>query len=192
MLAYFDRLESHNIPQLQDEVVNLKSYLKTLPKNQIDAIMETKDKIQEKKKQIKTHQKEKQAYFLDNSKYIFDYFESKKQISSGEPPQNVNVLNSFFKVKSTNPERQDVAKYIQAKKLYQDYWYNVNNEFTNIQDYFVECDRCEVCLKGEMVPQEDEGIMICNNLQCGRFITHIVDSNKPNNKEPPTNTRRGH
>ena len=88
-------------------------------------------------------------------------------------------------MKSTNPERQDVAKYIQAKKLYQDYWYNVNNEFTNIQDYFVECDRCEVCLTGEMVPQEDEGIMICNNLQCGRFITHIVDSNKPNNKEPP-------
>ena len=131
MLAYFERLESHNIPQLQEEVANLKSHLKTLPKTQIDVIMETKDKIKEKKKQIKSMQKEKQDYFLNNSKYIFDYFESKQQISSGEPPQNVNVLNSFFKVKSSNPEKQDIAKYVQAKKLYQDYWYNVNNEFTN-------------------------------------------------------------
>jgi hypothetical protein len=185
MLAYFERLETHTLPNLQDEVQSLKTKLKTLPKNQIDAIMETKDLIQEKKKQIKSMQREKQDYFLNNSKFIFDYFESKKQISSGEPPQNVNVLNSFFKVKSTNPEKQDVAKYVQAKKLYQDYWYNVNNEFTNIQDYFVSCDVCDVCNQGEMVPQEDEGVMICNNLKCGRFITHIVDSNKPNNKEPP-------
>ena len=185
MLAYFERLESHNIPQLQEEVTNLKSHLKTLPKTQIDAIMETKDKIKEKKKQIKSMQKEKQDYFLNNSKYIFDYFESKQQISSGEPPQNVNVLNSFFKVKSSDPEKQDVAKYMQAKKLYQDYWYNVNNEFTNVLDYYVNCDVCEVCLKGEMVAQEDEGVMICNNLQCGRFISHIVDNSKPNNKEPP-------
>ena len=72
MLAYFDRLESHNIPQLQEEVNTLKSHLKTLPKTQIDAIMETKDKIKEKKKQIKSMEKEKQDYFLNNSKYIFD------------------------------------------------------------------------------------------------------------------------
>ena len=117
MLAYFERLETHTLPNLQDEVQSLKTKLKTLPKNDIDAIMETKDLIQEKKKQIKSMQREKQDYFLNNSKFIFDYFESKKQISSGEPPQNVNVLNSFFKVKSTNPEKQDVAKYVQAKKL---------------------------------------------------------------------------
>lgn len=185
MLLYFERLDVHTIPSLKKEIEELKLQAKTLPKTNIDSIMETKDKIKDKKRELKGLEKEHQNYFLDNSKYIFDYFESKKQISSGEPPQNVNVLNSFFKVKSKNPEKQDIAKYVQAKKLYQDYWYNVNNEFTNIQDYFISCDMCEICNNGEMVPQEDEGIMICNNIKCGRFITHIVDSSKPNNKEPP-------
>jgi hypothetical protein len=185
MLAYFERLETHTIPKLHEEINKHKAYLKTLPKTSIDAIMECKDKIKEQKKQVKHHEKEHQTYFLDNSKHIFDYFESKKQISSGEPPQNVNVLNSFFKVKSNNPDRQDTSKYVQSKKLYKDYWYNVNKEFANIHDCYINCDLCEVCEKGEMVPQEDEGVMICNNMQCGRFITHIVDSSKPNNKEPP-------
>jgi len=185
MLSYFERLDTHAIPQLQEEINDCKKHLKTLSKTNIDAIMEYKDQIQEKKKQIKIYEKEQQNYFLDNSKHIFDYFESKKQISSGEPSQNVNVLNSFFKIKSSKSERQDTACYVQSKKLYQDYWYNVNKEFTNIQDCFVNSYLCEVCEQGEMVPQEDEGVMICNNMKCGRFITHIVDSSKPNNKEPP-------
>ena len=36
-----------------------------------------------------------------------------------------------------------------------------------------------------MIPQDEEGILICNNNACGKFITYIVDSSKPNNKEPP-------
>jgi len=56
---------------------------------------------------------------------------------------------------------------------------------TNLQDYIITSDICEVCQTGEMIPQDEEGILICNNLQCGRFVTYIVDSSKPNNKEPP-------
>lgn len=185
MMAYFERIDTHTIPQLHAEIIQHRTQLKTLSKTCIDAIMDCKDQIHEKKRRIKLYEKEQQTYFLDNSKYIFDYFESKKQISSGDPHQNVNVLNSFFKVKSNNPDRQDASKYVQSKKLYHEYWYNVNKEFTNIQDCFVSCDLCEVCNKGEMVPQEDEGVMICNNFKCGQFIMHIVDSSKPNNKEPP-------
>ena len=69
--------------------------------------------------------------------------------------------------------------------MYQEYWRNVNNEFTNPQDYILSCDQCNLCEIGEMVPQDEEGIMICNNPQCGQFITYIVDSSKPNNKDPP-------
>jgi hypothetical protein len=36
---------------------------------------------------------------LDNSKYIFEYFENKKNISTGVATQQVNILNSFFKIK---------------------------------------------------------------------------------------------
>ena len=36
-----------------------------------------------------------------------------------------------------------------------------------------------------MIPQDEEGILICNNSECGKFVTYIIDSSKPNNKDPP-------
>jgi hypothetical protein len=44
---------------------------------------------------------------------------------------------------------------------------------------------CRNCNRGELVPHEEEGILICNNRRCGIFIPYIVDSSKPANKEPP-------
>ena len=185
MLDIFNENETETIPRLQIEIEELKTQIKSLPKNQIELKLDMKDQIKEKRAHIKHLKEQKNKYLLDNSQYIFDYFEQKKQISSGEPAQNVTVLNSFFKVKSTNPERQDVDKYSQSKKMYIEYWRNVNREFTNPQDYLLTSDVCDVCEKGEMVAQDEEGILICNNSQCGRFITYIVDSSKPNNKDPP-------
>ena len=185
MLDLFNENETETIPQLQVEIEELKTQINSLHKNQIELKLDLKDQIKEKRAHIKHLKDQKNKYLLDNSQYIFDYFEQKKQISSGEPAQNVTVLNSFFKVKSKNPDRQDVDKYSQSKKMYIEYWRNVNREFTNPQDYLLTSDVCDVCEKGEMVPQDEEGILICNNNQCGRFITYIVDSSKPNNKDPP-------
>ena len=53
------------------------------------------------------------------------------------------------------------------------------------QDYIVSADKCEYCNEGELIPQDEEGVLICNNLQCCKFVTYIIDSNKPSNKEPP-------
>jgi len=185
MLDLFNENETETIPRLQIEIEELKTQIKSLPTNQIELKLDMKDQIKEKRAHIKHLKEQKNKYLLDNSQYIFDYFEQKKQISSGEPAQNVTVLNSFFKVKSKNPERQDVDKYSQSKKMYIEYWRNVNCEFTNPQDYLLTSDVCDVCEKGEMVAQDEEGILICNNNQCSRFITYIVDSSKPNNKDPP-------
>jgi hypothetical protein len=185
MLDKFKSNKIDHVPKLKKEIISIKELIKKLPKSKIDKILDLKDKIKENKSTIKMLQNEEKEYLLDNSRYIFDYFESKKQISTGEQGQNVTVLNSFFKVKSTKSESVNTDKYSQSKKMYQEYWRNVNNEFTNPQDYILSCDRCTLCEKGEMVPQDEEGIMICNNSQCGQFITYIVDSSKPNNKDPP-------
>jgi len=185
LLTQFHENETMNIPKLIEEIEELKLQYQTLPKSQIETRLDIKDQVHSKKAEIKRLKHQRNRYLLDNSQYIFDYFEQKKQISSGEPAQNVTVLNSFFKVKSKNPERQDVDKYSQSKKMYQEYWRNVNREFTNPHDYIMSCDLCMACSKGEMVPQDEEGIMICNNMMCGQFITYIVDSSKPNNKDPP-------
>ena len=185
LLSQFNENETILIPKLFTEIEELKTQYHQLSKTQIETRLDIKDQIQEKRSLIKHLKSQKNKYLIDNSQYIFDYFEQKKQISSGEPAHNVTVLNSFFKVKSKDQSTTDPNKYIQSKKLYQEYWRNVNREFTNPQDYFMSCDLCMVCSRGEMVPQDEEGIMICNNTKCGQFITYIVDSSKPNNKDPP-------
>ena len=185
MLNHFHEIETITIPKIKEEISQKKELLKSLDRNEIERYMDLKDQISNHKNTIKTLLSKKKRYLLDNSKYIFDYFEQKKQISSGKDNQTVNVLHSFFKVRSKNPDRADPDKYTQSKKMYQEYWKNVNNEFINPQDYIVASDVCQSCHKGELVPQDEEGILICNNMQCGKFITYIVDSSKPNNKEPP-------
>lgn len=189
MLNRFHQIETETIPQLIAEKSRLKCIVPTLKENQIDEYMDIRDKIYAIQKKIHELRSQKKQYLLENSKYIFDYFEQKKQISVGSnnTNQNTNVLNSFFKIKSKTADTDDLStdKYHQSKKSYQNYWRNVNNEITNIQDFIVNTDICEICNQGELIPQDEEGILICNNQQCGKFITYIIDSSKPTNKEPP-------
>uniref|UniRef100_A0A6C0HBS2 Uncharacterized protein n=1 Tax=viral metagenome TaxID=1070528 RepID=A0A6C0HBS2_9ZZZZ len=187
LLNLFHENETETIPRLLAEKERLKAIIPTLQDHQIDAYMEIRDKILDIKSKIKELKQEKKKYLLDNSKYIFNYFEEKKKISSGDNNQNVKILNSFFKIKGKSDETSDLnnEKYSQSKKIFQNYWRNVNNEVINIQDYVIPSDICEECRKGELIPQEDEGILICNNNECGKYITYIIDSSKPTNKEPP-------
>ena len=187
LLKLFHENETETIPRLLAEKERLKAIIPTLQDHQIDAYMEIRDKILDIKSKIKELKQEKKKYLLDNSKYIFNYFEEKKKISSGDNNQNVKILNSFFKIKGKTDETSDInnEKYSQSKKIFQNYWRNVNNEVIHIQDYIIPSDICEECRKGELIPQEDEGILICNNNECGKYITYIIDSSKPTNKEPP-------
>ena len=187
MLNYFHEIETIKIPDLIKKKDQLKDQIPKLKENEIDLYMDIKDKIIAIQKEIKELRHQKKHYLLDNSKYIFEYFEEKKKISSGDNNQNVNILNSFFKIKATSNDASNPNsdKYSQSKKAYQNYWRNVNNEITNIQDFIITSDVCEICHKGELIPQDEEGIMICNNPGCGKFITYIIDSSKPTNKEPP-------
>ena len=193
MLDRFHKIETEIIPKLREEMRDLKQKLSIL-REQIDNDLEMdgklvdqkidfQDKIDVIKTQIKILKREKQQYFLENSSYIFNYFEEKKQISAGEK-QNINVLNSFFKIK---PKESDYLsdKHTKIKQNVNQYWKNVDNEITNIQDFVIPTDICTFCEKGEFIPQDEEGILICNNPKCGKFISYIVDSNKPSNKEPP-------
>jgi len=184
MMTYYHITETETLPKLENDILELKQKAKTLKSIQIDEFMDIKDTIQRKRQEIKTIKSQKNQYLLENSRYIFDYFEQKKDISSGNNKQNTNVLNQFFKIKSTDSSKT-TQQYNASRNIYQNYWRNVNNEITNIQDYFMPSDVCESCGLGEMIPQDEEGILICNNTCCGRFITYIIDSSKPTNKEPP-------
>ena len=152
----------------------------------IEEKLEMKDRILELKQEIKCIQHKKKDYFLNNSKYIFEYFENKKNISSGTISQtNVNksnIVNNFFKIKE---EKNDENNLIQNdnKNIVLKYLTNISDDFLDINNFVYQTDICEVCNKGELIPLEDEGIMVCNI--CSRSIPYLIENEKPSYKEPP-------
>ena len=154
----------------------------------VDKYIDIYEQIISKKAEIKTLKLKKKNYYLENAKCIFHYFEQKKNISTGGGNQNTDILNSFFKIKTVNNEDENIEnneKYRVSKYIYQNYWKNVNGELLNIKNYAVAMDLCHYCNEGEFIHQEEEGVLICNNKKCGKFVTHIVDGSKPFNKDPP-------
>ena len=187
MLDNFHKNITETVPKLIAEKKRLKEYIHTLNDNQIEEFLETKDRLKIIKDEINELKGQKKKYLLNNSKYIFDYFEEKKNISNGDNNKNVNVLNTFFKIRAIDDTSANINsnKYIKSKQFYQNYWKNVNNEIVNMHDFAFPTDVCLICKKGELIPQDEEGILICNNYSCGSFVTYIVDNFKPSNKEPP-------
>ena len=187
ILQQYEKNETELVPELEKEIIDLKLRIKSLKPSQIDVYMEICDQIKQKKIQIKQLQLQYKEYLLANSKHVFNYFKDKKDISVGGGKQNVNVLNSFFKINAKTEDSTNInsLKYRSSKNTYNAYWKNVNQNILQIGDFIVPSDICQSCHNGEMIPQDEEGIMICNNSNCGQFISYIVENNKPSNKEPP-------
>ena len=100
MLDQFHKDSVETIPALQKEKETLKEDIRKLDPTNVDKIIEYKDKIKAIQQDINRIKMEKKKYYLDNSKYIFDYFEQKKDINNIEKPsQHDEVIQSFFKIK---------------------------------------------------------------------------------------------
>jgi Poxvirus Late Transcription Factor VLTF3 like len=186
MLQLFYRNETVRIPELQSLVRALK-----LDKDGVsvssDEYMTMADQVARYEKEISSLGQMRNKYLLDNSKFVFEYFEEKKEISEGGGKVNVNILNNFFKIKPTTKESVNTVnkKYIKSKNIYQTYWKNVNCDVAASDNLVVDFEVCKTCSVGELIPQDDEGILICNNRKCGVFIRYIVDTSKPTSKDPP-------
>lgn len=198
LMNEFHRIDNIIIPSLKDERTKLKNRLKHLTENNLDEYMDICDKIKKITEEIKQHKHKKKKYLMDNSKFIFNYFEEKKNIASSTEcdkktskssatasTEKTKIVNSFFKIKKSekSPEKEETI-YNDKYRASRQYWANVNSEVLNIQDYITSNDICQKCKKGELISQEDEGVLICNN--CGVFVQYIIDCEKPSYKEPPS------
>ena len=184
-LNEFSKDENDRIPDLKLEKYELKELLKkdTLT---IEQQLEYKDKINEINENIKQIKGRKKEYFLDNSKFIFDYFENKKNISSGSTTQNnvsdkSKILNSFFKIKQDNSA--NLIDQNKTNNIVHKYLCNIDDTFIDVNSFICQTDVCQICHKGELIPLEDEGILICNI--CFRSIPYLIENEKPSYKEPP-------
>ena len=188
-LNTFSKEETDTIPELKLEKYNLKNNLHSCDDSlTIEQKMDIQDRIEEIKKEIIELKFRKREYFLYNSKFIFDYFENKKNISEGGAPVRVSdknkILNCFFKIK--DEPNDDIANQINQRKnsnIVQKYLSNIDDTFLDVNTFICQTDICKYCNKGELIPLEDEGILICNT--CSRSIPYLIENEKPSYKEPP-------
>jgi hypothetical protein len=180
-------LDEDSILDYKCEIYNLKKKIKEENETlSIEDKLEITDKISELKDTIKEIQNKKKDYLLDNSKYIFEYFENKKNISSGttsHPNSNKsNAVNKFFKIKENIDNEINLIQK-DNNNIVLKYLRNVSDDFLDINNFVYQTDICQVCKKGELIPLEEEGIMVCNI--CSRSIPYLIENQKPSYKEPP-------
>ena len=179
--------ETNRIPFLRQEKRDLKSMLKHDKTLTLEQQLDMEDRIDAINKTIQACRFKKRDYYLDNSKYIFDYFENKKNISNtashfshGNGTNSKSMMiQSFFKIKDEPCEPPDNK----SNNLVQKYLSNIDDSFMDINAFVKSTDICEYCHKGEMIPLEDEGILLCNT--CSRNIPYLIENEKPSYKEPP-------
>ena len=185
-LNEFSKDENDRIPELQLEKYELKELLKK-DNITVEQQLEHQDKINEINETIKQIKERKKLYFLDNSKFIFDYFENKKNISTGSAtiPNNISdknkILNSFFKIKQD--DSANIMNQNKTNNIVQKYLSNIDETYIDMSAFVCQTDICQICNKGELIPLEDEGVLICNI--CFRSIPYLIENEKPSYKEPP-------
>tara|TARA_Y100000816_G_scaffold269519_1_gene232514 strand:+ start:1843 stop:2997 length:1155 start_codon:yes stop_codon:yes gene_type:complete len=179
--------DEEKIKSLEQEQKDLKQ--KTLkasgvPKSgvKLENYLERNDRKKEVEKELRCLKKAKTNYLLENSKFVFGYFENKKKISDGESNmQNSKKLESFFKMSDEKSEKKDVEK--KNTNIIQKYLSNIDKSFIDVNKYVYSTDVCQKCFKGELIPQDDEGVLVCN--KCSTSVKYLIENDKPSYKEPP-------
>jgi hypothetical protein len=184
-LNEFSKNENYLLPELKLERQELKEKIKNTTLT-IEQKLDIQDQINEISEKIKEINLKKKDYFLDNSHFIFDYFENKKNISTGSTSQQnitskVKALNNFFKIKENDTEINKTQNI--NSNIVQKYLCNIDDTFLDVNSFVYSTDVCRTCNKGELIPLEDEGILVCN--VCSRTLPYLIENEKPSYKEPP-------
>ena len=190
----FSKDETDIIPRLKKEkqqltlqLINTNNTNNNTTNLQIEQIMEIKDRIKEIKENIKEIKEKKNDYFLDNSKYIFEYFENKKNIDNMDDTNTKNMnsksqmLFNFFKIQHIENDNSGTEN--RNKNIVQKYLSNIDESFLDMNAFIRTTDICQSCYKGELIPLDDEGVLICNI--CAVSIPYLIENEKPSYKEPP-------
>ena len=174
----FMKEKEETLPELRAKKKYFNNLLSTDTSLTIDHKIEIKDMLYDITQKINGLKKYKKDYYLNNSKYIFDYFENKKDVSLNN--NKTKLLNNFFKINCDNDDTQNTTI---NKDSVQKYLSNMDESFINLNKFIVETDICQYCKKGELIPIDHEGILVCN--QCHKHIQYLVENEKSAYKEAP-------
>ena len=145
----------------------------------LEECLEIRDRIKEINATIKKYQQDYKNYYLHNSEFIFEYFETKKTITNGGSTKTKS-LNAFFNL----PEAKKTEELFKNQhNNVEKYLASIDQSYMDVSKYVYSTDICQFCRQGEMIPIESEGIMVCN--KCSKQVVFLIDNEKPSYKEPP-------
>jgi len=171
------------LPELKKERKELKNkIIKKKDDLSTDEFLDIQDRLKVLKKEISEINNNKKEYLLNNSQYIFDYYENKKKIADSINVNKTNILDDFFKIKKDKEDDEPVVKKLERTSV-QKYLANIDETFIDISSFVVQTDICRFCNKGEMIPIDHEGVLVCN--ACSKSIPYLIENEKPSYKEPP-------
>jgi len=175
------KLSKTNFNENADEsTTNSNENIEATEKITIEQKMDMQDRINEINETIKLTKAKKRDYFLDNAKFIFDYFENKKNISKGNVSNSKSKeIDKFFKIKNPEISKNETK----TNNIVQQYLSNIDDSFLDVNAFISPSDICQYCYTGELIPLEDEGVLICN--ACSRNVPYLIENEKPSYKEPP-------
>lgn len=162
------------LPELQSRRRKLKKSLKI--EKGIEKRLDIEEQIDYLSNKIKCIKQAKNNYYLDNSKYVFEYYENKKHTATGMGKSK--VLNNFFNIGTSTPKKDEneltnVQKYLAG----------VDEAFLDVNNFVVQTDICQKCHSGELIAIDHEGMLVCNN--CSVSVQFLIENEKPSYKEPP-------
>jgi Poxvirus Late Transcription Factor VLTF3 like len=171
------------IPGYKVEIQKCRKMLGS--KTKLAEKIDLNEQIQIYEKKILELENKKTNYYLDNSKFIFDYFESKKKIEKTNSEEDEKKsLNSFFnKHDMSGAAAAAASSSSSSNTLFQSYLKNVDHTLVDLTQYYLKKNLCKYCLKGEMISMEDEGILLCNT--CSTISKYLIENEKPSYREPP-------
>ena len=165
--------------EADDEADDDGTHAKPKLKSSLEECLEIRDRIKEITATIKKHQQDYKNYYLNNSEYIFEYFETKKTITNGGS-MKTKSLNAFFNL----PEAKKTEELFKNQhNNVEKYMSSIDQNYMDVSKYVYSTDICQFCRQGEMIPIESEGIMVCN--KCSKQVVFLIDNEKPSYKEPP-------
>lgn len=175
------------LPLLKSELNKIKKDIEninTVDKTNIDSYNSLIKRQLHLKKEIKDITKQRKKYYLENSEYIFRYFEEKKGISKTKQENSVNILNDFFNLKNNVSSFKETSSSTKTNDNYiYEYMKNMDEDYFDFDKYVHPEHKCLICNKGEMIHVACDGVVVCNN--CGIQQLFITDTEKPSYKEPP-------
>lgn len=172
---YFSENKETVIPECKSRLKYWKYIKSAFPEKKDIAIQHLK-RIRQDLKELTDQER---LYYMENSSILFLYCINKTPNSSQTPVEN-GRMRQFF-TKSTK-ESTAITSVNRHSVVQETYMKNVMNQMTNMVPYIIPYNKC-ICNVGELIPCEEDGVMICN--RCGNMVQYVTGTYSSDNKEQP-------